>query len=421
MMPDLDGARRILLSPATTLEGLASEVGLTAEELFFGINFDGVDLTDERVELLERIDADFSGAILTRQQKTRLANAPAQRERTSGRIAKLRAAIMQEFIEENVQEQSRSKAIDALIHPLIDRKDGKIRPYDPTYARRAAEFLHHNGLDLSHAISSAFENLLDAMRRARFPLDHNIIDLWPSTPGVPSALDYPERFGKLVDFDLCTVSFVTSWLDMLEEKVQVSKTKGWNRAFPSFHGNRLRLGSSPPLPNQEDLARQQALLVAMRGPSRPPPTYIEIVLGYARSAEEIRHLAVAIPPGALDQKAVGVVSRMLAQAATDPDAISAVLTDKRLDTRVLNAFRRLLIAAGSTSGRRLLLETIASHGERASGLEVDAIVDSLSFDEALTLLRPYWNRLTPHHKNIARASLLGKAKSPGERAKAENL
>lgn len=71
---------RILLSPATNLEELSAVVGLTAEQLFNGENFCGVDLSDEPIDVLLRINADFTGAILSAAQKRALRKRSATRK-----------------------------------------------------------------------------------------------------------------------------------------------------------------------------------------------------------------------------------------------------------------------------------------------------------------------------------------------------
>ena len=423
MMRNLEGVRRILLSPATTLEGLASAVGLTAEELFHGVNFDGVDLTDERVEHLARIDADYTGAILSRRQRRILNAIPTRRRRSRRQIAELRAAAMRRFIEESIQQEHHAAAVAALIDPLLDREETRFKPgsYETRYAELAVQFVAAEPSRLRISVSDALERLLGALRRARMPIGHHLLDGWPSEPTVGALLLQPERLRDLIDFDLCTVKFVTKWLDGFEMIGGEATRPRLNDVKSNGKFQERRPFTPAAAASTGDEVRGEALLLAVEGPSRPPAAYLEEVLGRARSAEELRDLAAAVRSGAMDQAAAAAVARMLAQGATNARAIAATLSDERLHPRVSNAFRRLLVAAGTPEGRRALLETIAELGERASGLEVDAVVAGLSFDETMQMLRPYWARLTPHHRNISRTALLGKATSPTERSRVGKL
>lgn len=141
------------------------------------------------------------------------------------------------------------------------------------------------------------------------------------------------------------------------------------------------------------------------------------MLGRARSNEELRDLTADVPDSALDQATTATIARMLARGATSARSIADTLADARQHSRISNAFRRLLLAVGTSESRHLLLETIANMGGTASGLEVDAVLAGLTFDETMQILRPYWHRLTPHHQNIARTALLEKATSMNDRAR----
>lgn len=418
-----NGARKILLSPATTLEGLAAAVGLTAEELFHGTKFDGVDLTDESIEVLARIDADYSGAILSRRQRSILDAMPARVRQTRDEIADLRAEIMRQFIKENYHVEHRAAPTIALLNALRARTDTeKERSLVETrYAAMAVQFITAEPSRLLGSVSESLANLLRALTRAKMPIDHRVLDVWPKEPADTDFLLQPRQLMELLDLNLCTTKFVSRWLDRFEEMMgSVERPRLDSPAIATdFHESRpLTVAKAT---SAADEMRGEALLLAIRGPRRPLPAYLENVLGRARSGEELRDLAAAVPGSAIDQATASTLARMLAMGATTPRSIAATLADDRQHSRVSNAFRRLLISAGTSESRRLLLETIAQMGEGASGLEVDAVLAGLPFDEAMQILRPFWYRLTAHHQAIARTALLGKATSPSERSRVHRL
>lgn len=411
------------MSPATTLEGLASAVGLTAEELFHGTDFSGVDLTDEKIELLSRIDANYTGAILTRQQRRIIDAAPARRLQTRQKIAKLRCSIMRQFIDKTIKHEHRTTAETAFVNPLQNESQTKIKRNQTEihYAPLGVRFLTAEPSRLLLSVSDALDSFLGALKRAKMPIDHRLLDAWPKAASLSLIWLQPDRVEELIDFDLCTASFVVKWLDEFEVIGGDATRPRLNDIDHADNFQERRPSTVARAVSAGDEARGDALRVAIRGPSRPAAPYLQAVLGRARSGEELRDLTAAIPPGAMDQAAAATVARMLARGATNAKSIAATLSDERQHTRVANAFRRLLVAAGTPQGRRALLETIAELGERASGLEVDAVVVGLSFNDTIQMIRPYWSRLTPHHQNISRNALLEKAASATERSQIDKL
>ena len=418
-MRGFEGARRILLSPATSLSGLANVVGLSAEELFAGVNFANVDLRDEPVDLLVRIDADFTDAILTHQQRAALKAAPARLHRIQSTIYDVLAAILHRFVDNTFRREQRTSAIDTLVAPLLDRGgSGDERNRAKTrFGQAAVKFVTDDPSGLNGSLADALKSLLDTLKRARLPITRELLRAWPMESQEAASLLRPDRLRDLIDLDFCTAEFVTAWIDSFDGGV---RQKPLWRLEPSAELPEWQEDRAIGAAEEPDLYRE-ALKVAIDGPSRPPPDYLTAILRRARSGEELRDLVGSIPLSALDQTGVATIARTLAQGARTRQSIALTLSDQGLHPRVLGAFRRLLIAVDRPETRRALLETIVDLGERASGLEVDAVVASLSFGETLRELRPFWQHLAPHHQNIARAALREKAASPEEREQAERF
>lgn len=415
-----DGARRILLSRAHTLEGIAAEVGLTAAELFDGVMFDGIDLTDEPINLLVKIDADYSGAILTRQQNSALRNTPIQRRKSRRKILDIRASLVRKFINDNFDDQHRARINLRLVEPLFSQPQERVDRmivsgrYTATMIQLSASEQSH----LTNSIETTVINLLLTIRKARLPISEDFLKELPDEGATSRVIYDVEKFETLVDLNLCTQGFMRMWLDYFD-------AVGGHPDWPKLDGlrdiSRFRLERPRNVANATSMGdedRQSALSFAIRAPDRPPASYVEDVLGRARSGEELRDLVAVLPTTSVDKDVASVAARLLARGATNNRSVSATLSDDRINNRISGAFRRLLVLADNPQSRRALIEAISEMGERASGLEVDAVVASLSFNETASFLRPYWNRLTSHHQNIARAALLEKATSSNERSQA---
>ena len=355
---------RLLTSQATTLEDLAAIVGLTVEELFEGERFAGVDLCDEPVAVLLRLDADFSGAILSREQQRALrdgrgARAERDRSRKVDAVWASRRERMGRYIATYFAEDRRVAARAALLDPLL-ADAGEPLKWQRAHFRLAGDavgFVLEDGDGLRRDVREAVLALLIQFKAIRLPLDVGVID---ALSGGIVTLD-PSTVHEVIDLDHCTERFVLSWLDQLGPGAS-------RRAF-SLRNDRVDVPPANPHGSTSD-AYADGLKLAIEAPSRPAASYLANILDRARSIGELRDLVSRVPPQRIDQTIAGLLARVLARAATSAATIKAAALDEGIDRRVRRAFRSHIVAAGTLEGREALLSIIASAGEQASGLEV---------------------------------------------------
>lgn len=418
MRSNFEGARRILLSNATTLEDIAAEVGLTAAELFDGVSFDGVDLTDEKADILSEINADYTNAILTRRQKKVLDNIPARKHQNQQKIIDIRTTEIRKFVEGTFLNEFHADAIQEMSRPFRSKQNYKGSLLEMHHSSAMVSFVVYEPIRLRLPLSETLKLLLITIKRMKIPISHKLLEVWPRESGLNTVLFQPNSLSEVIDFDYCTEKFVSEWLNVFDTALEYYAVDTSSQALDR---QVIRQGSLFTTNSLDENDRRDAFRLAITAPSRLRSHYVEDVLRRVYRNEELRDLVAAIRPNVMDQNVSAAAARMLAKGATSWNAISNTLNDERIHTRIINAFRRLLVATNTTETRRALLETITNLGEQASGLEVDAIVSELSFQETMQTLRPYWNRLTPHHQNIARNALLGKATSVVERSQVLRL
>lgn len=391
----------MLLAPTTKLEGFADVAGVSVEELFHGISFEGVDLRDEPISVLVRIDADYDGAILTRQQQraleaTSAARPERQRQRAEA-IGEMRLSIVRRFIDNWILPEHAERAESVLVPPLegLFRGATTWQRKHGNYALAAVRLVSSDGGRISVEPSAVVEQMLLVLRNLRVPIDNSLLDLLPED----TVLREPEKMQALFDFDLCTARFVEGWLDRLD-------LDDWQGVDPSSRAWRV-FG--------------RALLSAIEGPSKPPFRYIERILERARSSEELRELAVAVPPRAIDADMARTISKALAIDASDTATILEVLEDRELSPRVKHAFRRLILEAKTYEGRVALLQTIAEQGKLASGLEIDAVVADMSFQDIEHFVRPYWEGISHHHRILVINAMENAASTEKQKVRVRRL
>ena len=405
----------ILTSQATTLEALAGIVGLSVEELFAGESFAGIDLRDEPLAVLLRMDADFEGAILSREQTRALREGRGVRAERVRRarldiVRSARRDRLEDYVVTYFPKPRQDAARAVLVAPLLVDRERPLRweAGDLSYAVDALRFILAEGDSLRRNSREAVLRFLIHLMIMRFPLDVGVIEtLW----GGAVMLD-PATMRQVVDLDLCTERFVFGWLDRIGAS---SSTR--TSATEQGQANRLAVKSGHPASD----VFGDALSYAIQAPTKAPISYYERILSRARSLDEMLGLVRLVPSRLVDPPFAALFSRVLAQAATSAAAISEIALDERLHPRVRAAFRSLVVAAGTVEGREALLDIITDTGERASGLEVDAILAGLAFQESLDLMRRRWDQLASHHRHVALDAIAAKASSPRERDAVKRL
>ncbi|TGN55490.1 hypothetical protein E4L95_15000 [Paracoccus liaowanqingii] len=417
-----EGVKAILLSPSGSLQGLADVVGQSAEELFEGESFNGIDLRDEAISLLLKIDADFTGAILTRAQTKALKNggdARSRRLRGQGlsELQSMRYAVISSFIEKFFPEDRHYAAEVALWSPLKSgaTADGNWKESVRFYAANALRFLVMEGTKLDIDSEEIVLNYLSNIKMLKLPVEAGVLsEILRLNIALP-----PEIFEKVFDFDCCTERFVVDWLDYIavayDEKEGGSLRAGSLEIDPSNASLKWSPKSGLPKIIKTSSFYLQALSLAALAPTNATLSYYESILARARSLEELRYLIYRISEKRPDASAAGLVARILAQASSDPKFITEIALDENIDVNIRNRFRYLIIASGSPEGRRALIAIIADLGEKASGIEVDSILVGLSFDESIKLMRPFWEALTLHHRAVALDAISAKVVSESER------
>lgn len=401
---------RILMSPATSLEGLAAVVDLTVEELFEGERFEGVDLRDEPVEVLLRMDADFSGAILTREQTRALKEKRAAHEqgaRLAAATKKQREAF-ESYIETYVRAERRGAAREAFFDPPLPvGEKPSPRRRSLHLAPSALGFVLAEVDDLLRDPGEAVLRLMILFKGLAIPLHRPVLDVLKSGRVI---LD-PETARRLLDLDLCTDGFVMDWLDGLDP---ASKDPWISKAYTS------RYRTSDELAQQRDLF-PDGLRFAVQGRSQLSDQYLGHILGRTRGFSELVDVVADISAEKINMDVAARAARHLALAASTTEEIELIASDSAVDGRVRAMFRRLVVAAGTPEGREALLRIVVKAGEQASGLEVNAILGDLGFEESVVLMRRYWPGLSRHHRNVALDAIAAKASNVAERDRARRL
>ena len=388
----LGDVERILKSPATTLEALADVVGLTVEELFEGESFAGVDLREEPIEVLLRIDADFEDAILSSRQKSALRESRGKRaERVRRRrfdiVREARRDRIEEFIRYHFISRYYSAAEKALLQPLMVYRERPLK-WDPTdlpYASDALSFIISHSDALKRTTREAVLRFLIHLKYMQFPLDAGVTSVLAD--GVVK-LD-PSTVREVIDFDFCTKGFVESWLDSLATSSRSVYFEG--------------------------------LVVAIQGPRKPPLSYYDTILDRSDSFEEMCSLISSIPSRRLDAEVIRHLAVRLGYSATNVNMIIQAASNDNIDQRIRARFRSLIIAAGVPESTKALLSIISESGDKTGGLEVDAIMSGLNFDESVALIRLLWQKLSAHHCRVALDAIALKATNNQQRSQATRL
>ena len=423
MMMIFDDVRRILLAPASTLAGLAKIVDQTPEELFQGESFDGVDLQDEPVELLLRIDANFDGAILTRAQTNALRDgkgvqaARLKNIKIEQNTANLKDSIKQ-YVENVFPTELHESAMSALWSPLQPHVSDRLiwkRDVLP-YVARSLRYIAKNAKVLKRETKEALLKFMLKMKAIRMPLTHDVVSALTENDIVIVS----STMQQIIDIDQCTAKFVYDWLAHLAPADEGSPAEsGYGTAYGETYGEKSRAEDAGEFVPDDYF---DALSLAIEGPSSAPPLpYIEQILTLPRSFSELTRLVAKVPKCNLDRDLIKLLARVMAQDAVTRKSITDTALDGGIDRRVRAEFRALIIAAGNDAGRRALLDIVIEDGANASGIEVDSLLAGLGFDASAALLKPHWFSLTGHHRSVALDSILTKASTQNERERVQEL
>ncbi len=419
----LERVKEILLAPSHTLETLAAVVGMSPEDLFCGESFRGIDLQDESVELLLRLNADFEGAILTRAQTNALrvhGGVKAQRKRNDdlATIQSLRREAMERYVRETFAVDRRDVAMDQLWRPL-EIGAVALKEWSPetfAYVENSLRFISKESRSVSRDMREAIMSFLLKVKMMRLPISSGVVDAL-----VLAGADLSTKtIAQVIDFNYCTKDFVYGWLNYVgPSEKDHAQPKGYGASYGQSYGV-ASVRSDRQITYLED-EYSEALKVAILGPSSPPIDYYESILERARSLNELRGLVGLFTSLRKDQLVVKLLARIMAQTTVSEKDITDAALDERIDGRVKASFRSLILASGNPIGRPALLRTIIEGKERASGIEVDSVLVGLSIEEAIELMRGFWQGLTTHHRSVALDAIASKASSEEDRTRVKRL
>lgn len=415
--------KEILLAPAHTLETLAAVIGMSPEDLFCGESFEGVDLQDESIDLLLRLDADFEGAILTRAQTNALrvhGGVQAQRKRVDDLIAiqLMRRESMERYVGETFAKDRFDVAMEELWGPL---EAGAVTPleWSPetfTYVENSIRFISKERRSFSRDPQEAIMSFLLKVKMMRLPISSEVVDAL-----VLAGADLTTNtIAQVIDFNYCTKSFVSGWLDHVgPSEKDHALPKGYGQGYGQSYGG-IRIRPESKVKYLED-EYSEALRAAILGPTSPPIDYYESILERARSLSELRGLVGLFTSLRKDQRLVKLLARIMAQSTISEEDITDAALDERIDVRVKASFRSLILASGNPVGRPALLRTIIEDKEHASGIEVDSLLVGLSMEESIKLMRGFWRGLTMHHRSVALDAIASKASSEEDKSRVDRL
>uniref|UniRef100_UPI0035C82066 hypothetical protein n=1 Tax=Palleronia sp. TaxID=1940284 RepID=UPI0035C82066 len=396
-MTIFDEVRKILMSPSSTLQGLAGAVGLTPEELFEGESFQGVDLQDEPLDLILRLDSDFEGAILSREQSKalRAGRGVAAKRAKHAKLKNLqeyRRDSIEGFVQRYFAQGVWEEALSVLWSPLsksavdIDKWSGMTQYYVPD----AVRYISANEDNLSNPLSDAIVSFLLKVKMMRLPLGGDVIAALEQAGQVL----VPETMEKVVDFNYCTERFVMRWLEKIEQYQHTGS--GRDMFF-------------------------EALSLSMLGPSSPSSSYVESILSQARSLNEVRALVRRLSKKRIDRSLGSMIARLLAKKATSQKEITDTALDREINPYVRSAFRQLIISSSNPIGRRSMIDIIAAGGKNSSGIELDAVLMGLDFDDSISFMQPHWDRITSHHRSVAIDAISSKSRTAEHRNRVRKL
>lgn len=385
---------RILTSRANRLEELADVVDLPVEELFLGESFVGIDLRDEPIAVLMRINADYRGAILTPDQKRALKGVRASRERRerAESITAMRRSRMETYIDKHIKADRRIMAHAALVEPLLAERPASDRRAraELGYAAEALKFVLQQRQWLLSDAPEAVLDLLLQIKAMRLPVNNTVLRYLSA--GVVTL--NPGTVRLAFNLDLCSDSFVFGWLDGLRGS---EANRNPDRAPAGAEQEPQALNHTT---GKAD-AYGDGLRLAIEGRSRASGSYLAGVLRRARSHDELMELVRAVERSLIDQDVASELARMLARTAHSSRDIESTILDEMIDRRILAVFRRLVAAAGTQEGRQALLRVVSRAARQASGIELDTILSDVDFDAGVRLMEPHWASLSLHHRRVA--------------------